>query len=37
MRITMGNNDPKMKDIAGLVSEIVIIIAKMDPHRFSSR
>jgi two-component system, response regulator PdtaR len=36
MRITMGSNDPKMKEISGLISEIVIIIAKMDPHRFSS-
>ena len=36
MRITMGNEDPKMKEIAGLISEIVMIIAKMDPHRFKS-
>ena len=36
MRITMGNDDPKMKEIAGLISEIVMIIAKMDPHRFKS-
>jgi two-component system, response regulator PdtaR len=36
MRITMGKDDPKMKEITGLISEIVIIIAKMDPHRFCS-
>ena len=36
MRITMGKDDPKMKEIAGLISEIVMIIAKMDPHRFKS-